>query len=65
VKESSEQSPALAVLVTVAVLGIVIVILSWPAPRLCYEKLTGTPALADVCNPVTWIQRAVARVLGG
>lgn len=64
-ESQSEQSPALAVLLTVLVLFLVIVVLAWPAPRLCYEALTGTPAVSDVCNPISWIQRAIAKILGG
>lgn len=60
-----EQSPAAAVLVSVLLVFLVIVVLAWPAPRLCYEQLTGTPAVSDVCNPVGWVRRAVAKVLGG
>lgn len=62
---AQEQSPAAAVLVSVLLVFLVIVVLAWPAPRLCYEQLTGTPAVSDVCNPVGWVRRAVARVLGG
>lgn len=62
---AQEQSPATAVLVSVLLVFLVIVVLAWPAPRLCYEQLTGTPAVSDVCNPVGWVRRAVARVLGG
>lgn len=64
-ESKSEQSPAAAVLVTVLILGLVVVVLAWPAPRLCYEQLTGTPAVSDVCSPIGWIRRAVDRVLGG
>lgn len=52
-------------LVSVLLVFLVIVVLAWPAPRLCYEQLTGTPAVSDVCNPVGWVRRAVAKVLGG
>lgn len=62
---AQEQSPAAAVLVSVLLVFLVIVVLAWPAPRLCYEQLTGTPAVSDVCNPVGWVRRAVAKVLGG
>ena len=62
---SSESSPATAVLISVVALFLVIIVLGWPAPRLCYEDLTGTPAVSDVCNPLGWVKRAVARVLGG
>ncbi|MBI3206225.1 MAG: hypothetical protein IT377_02830 [Polyangiaceae bacterium] len=62
---AKEQSPATAVLVSVLLVFVVIVVLAWPAPRLCYEQLTGTPAVSDVCNPVGWVRRAVTRVLGG
>ena len=60
-----EQSPALAVLVSVLIIFLVVAVLAWPAPRLCYEELTGTPAVSDVCNPLSWVRRAIARVLGG
>ncbi|MCK6532289.1 MAG: hypothetical protein L6Q84_04880 [Polyangiaceae bacterium] len=62
---TQQQSPAAAVLVSVLLVFLVIVVLAWPAPRLCYEQLTGTPAVSDVCNPVGWVRRAVAKVLGG
>ncbi|MCC6668740.1 MAG: hypothetical protein IT375_33650 [Polyangiaceae bacterium] len=62
---AQEQSPAAAVLVSVLLVFLVIVVLAWPAPRLCYEQWTGTPAVSDVCNPVGWVRRAVAKVLGG
>jgi hypothetical protein len=65
VSATQQQSPAAAVLVSVLLVFLVIVVLAWPAPRLCYEQLTGTPAVSDVCNPVGWVRRAVARVLGG
>ncbi|MFO0569730.1 MAG: hypothetical protein U0263_29035 [Polyangiaceae bacterium] len=57
-------SPALGLAVSLLALLVVIVVLAWPAPRLCYEKLTGTPAMSDVCNPLSWVMRAVSRVLG-
>ncbi len=63
--EPQAQSPALAVLVSVLLIFLIVVVLAWPAPRLCYEQLTGTPAVSDVCNPLSWVQRAIARVLGG
>lgn len=63
--EPRAQSPALAVLVSVLLIFAIVVVLAWPAPRLCYEQLTGTPAVSDVCNPLSWVQRAIARVLGG
>lgn len=63
--EPQTQSPALAVLVSVLLIFLIVVVLAWPAPRLCYEELTGTPAVSDVCNPLSWVQRAIARVLGG
>ncbi|MBK7579628.1 MAG: hypothetical protein IPI67_05405 [Myxococcales bacterium] len=60
-----EQSPAAYVVVVLLVLFLVVAVLAWPAPRLCYEDLTGTPAVSDVCNPLSWVKRAVSRILGG
>ncbi|GMV14798.1 MAG: hypothetical protein HS104_33700 [Polyangiaceae bacterium] len=63
--EPKTQSPALGVLVSVLIILLIVAVLAWPAPRLCYEQLTGTPAVSDVCNPLSWVRRAIARVLGG
>lgn len=63
--EPKTQSPALGVLVSALLILLIVAVLAWPAPRLCYEELTGTPALSDVCNPLSWVRRAMARVLGG
>jgi len=65
VSEPKTQSPALGVLVSVLIILLIVAVLAWPAPRLCYEQLTGTPAVSDVCNPLSWVRRAIARVLGG
>lgn len=55
-----ESSPAAAVLVSLVAIVVVIGVLAWPWPRLCWDD----PSLAT-CNPARWVKSAIQRALGG
>lgn len=55
-----ESSPATLVLVTLIAIFVVVCVLAWPWPRLCFDD----PTFAN-CNPMLWLKRAIARALGG
>jgi len=54
-----ESSPAGAVLATIVAMALVIGVLAWPWPRLCFDD----PSFSN-CNPMLWIKRAMDRILG-
>jgi hypothetical protein len=56
---ATSNSPAAAVLATIVAMALVIGVLAWPWPRLCFDD----PSFYN-CNPMLWIKRAMDRILG-